>query len=90
MQGAVRHCSRGGGPMKPSFLELFGEPPVKWTVWVHMFNDHLLAYDLITISEASKLAILRSLLGAEGYRNCIDLCPEDDVTYDTVIARFRQ
>ena len=52
-----------------------------------MFNDHLLAYDLDNISEARKLAILRNSLGAEGYRICIDLCPED-ITYDTVIARL--
>ena len=52
-----------------------------------MFNDHLLAYDIDNISEARKLAILRSSLGA-GYRICIDLCPEDDVTYDTFIARL--
>jgi hypothetical protein len=30
--------TRGGGPMKPSFLELPGEPPVKQTVWVAMFR----------------------------------------------------
>ena len=52
-----------------------------------MFNDHLLVYDLENISEARKLAILCSSLCA-GYRICIDLCPEDDVTYDTVIARL--
>ena len=87
-QGAAGHGARGGGPIKPSFLELPGEPPVKWTVWVHMFNDHILAYDLDNISEARKLAILRSSLGAEGYRICIELCSEDDVTYDTVIVEL--
>ena len=88
MQGAAGHSARGSDSMKPSFLELPGEPPVKWTVWVRMFNDHLLAYDLDNISEARKLTILRSSLSAEGYRICIDLCPEDDVSYDTVIARL--
>jgi hypothetical protein len=82
------HGARGGGPMKPSFLELPGEPPVKWTVWVRMFNDHLLAYDLDSIPVARKLAILRSSLGAEGYRICMDLCPEDDTAYDVVVARL--
>ena len=28
-QGAAGHGARGGGPMKPSFLELSSEPPVK-------------------------------------------------------------
>jgi hypothetical protein len=54
--------TRGGGPMKPSFLELSGEPPVKYTVWVAMFRDHLLAYDLDQVPEARKLAILRTSL----------------------------
>ena len=88
MQGAAGHGARGGGSMKTSFLELPGESPVKWTVWVRMFNDHLLAYDLDNISGAGKLAILRSSLGAEGYRICIDLCPKDDVTYDKVLAKL--
>ena len=87
-QGAAGHGARDVGPLKSSFLELPGEPPVKRTFWVRMFNDHLLAYDLDNISEARKLAILRSSFGAEGYRICIDLCTEDDVTYDTVIARL--
>jgi hypothetical protein len=80
--------TRGGGPMKPSFLELPGEPPVKWTVWVAMFRDHLLAYDLDQVPEARKLAILRTSLGAEGYRICLDLCPEEDVAYDEVLTRL--
>ena len=87
-QGAAGHGARDVGPLKSSFLELPGEPPVKRTFCVRMFNDHLLAYDLDNISEARKLAILRSSFGAEGYRICIDLCTEDDVTYDTVIARL--
>lgn len=79
---------RGGGPMKPCFLELPGEPPVRWTVWVAMFRDHLLAYELDDVAEARKLAILRSSLGAEGYRICMDLCPESNVSFDTVLARL--
>ena len=52
-----------------------------------MFSDHLLAYDVDSIAEARMLAILRSSLGAEGYRICMDLCPETDVTINAVLTR---
>jgi hypothetical protein len=87
-EGGARGATRGGGPMKPLFLELPGEPPVKWTVWLAMFKDHLLAYDLDEVPEAKKIAILRTSLGAEGYRVCLDLCPEPDISYNDVVARL--
>jgi hypothetical protein len=85
---ASRGTTRGGGPMTPLFMELPGEPPVKWTVWLAMFKDHLLAYDLDHVPETRKIAILRTSLGAEGYRICLDLCPEEDIAYDDVLARL--
>ena len=80
--------SSSGGPLKPSFLSTPGEPPMKWEVWLRLFNDHLLAYNLENISERRKLAILRSCLGAEGYRICSDLCPEPDLIYATTVKRL--
>ena len=80
--------TRGRGPMKPSLLELLGEPPIKWTVWVAIFSDHLLACDLDSIIEARKLAVSCSSLGAEGYRICFDLCLKANVTINTKLIRL--
>ena len=74
--------------MKSSFMELPDEPPIKWTLWVAIFSDHLLAYDLDSIAEARNLAYLRCSLGAEGYRICMDLCLEATVTINTVLTRL--
>lgn len=38
--------TRDGEPIKPLFLELPGEPLVKWTMWLAIVRDYLLAYDL--------------------------------------------
>jgi hypothetical protein len=39
-----------------------------WSVWKRMFEDYLLAAGLDRVSSKRKLALLRSSLGAEGYR----------------------
>ena len=77
-----------GGSIKPSFLELPGKLPIKWTVWVAMFSDHQLAYDLDSIAEVRKKAILRSSLGVEGYHICMDLSPKAKVTINTLLTRL--
>ena len=79
-----------GGPLKPGFLSTPGEPPMTWEMWLRLFNDHLLAHNLDTVPEKRKLAILRSSLGAEGYRICADLCSEADISYDVTISRLEQ
>ena len=80
--------SSSGGPLKPSFLSTPGEPPMKWEVWLRLFNDHLLAHNLENISDRRKVAILRSSLGAEGFRICSDLCPEDDLSFRDTVQRL--
>ena len=62
-------------PMKSLFLEVPGDPPVAWPVWSAMFKDHMVAYDLDSMPEVRKVAILRSSLGAEGFKVCVSLCP---------------
>ena len=54
--------------MKTQFLPNAGDPPLKWTVWYQISGDHLVATGMDSVSEAPKLAILRSSLGTEGYR----------------------
>ena len=63
---------------------------MKWHIWLRWFDDHLLAHNLENISERRKLAILRSSLGAEGFRICADLCPDPDLSYDETIQRLEQ
>ncbi len=75
------------GPMRPQFLLNIGEPPIKWMVWIMMFHDYLIEYNL-DLLEARKLALLRSSLGAEGYRISTEFSEEQDITYDTVIKRL--
>jgi len=63
---------------------------MKWQVWLRTFEDHLLAYNLKGVNERRKLAILRSSLGAEGFRICTDLCPEPNLSFDETVARLEQ
>lgn len=63
---------------------------MKWEVWISLFDDHLIAYNLSTVDERRKLAILRSSLGAEGFRICKDLCPEANISYADTIQRLEQ
>ena len=78
----------GAAPMRPMFLEAAGDPPVQWQVWQAMFKDHMVAYDLDGLAEARKVALLKSSLGTEGYKVCLHLCPEDDLTLNEVLARL--
>ena len=80
--------SSAGGQLKPNFLVTPGDPPMKWEMWIRLFEDHLIAHNLEGVSERRKLAILRSSLGAEGYRICADLCPETNLGYDETVQRL--
>ena len=79
-----------GGPLTPSFLATPGEQPMKWDMWLRLFDDHLLAHNLDGVAEKRKLGILRSSLGAEGFRICADLCPEADISFAETIHRLEQ
>ena len=63
---------------------------MKWEMWLRLFDDHLLAHNLDGVAEKRKLAILRSSLGAEGFRICADLCPEADISYAETVKRLEQ
>ena len=82
--------SAGGGPLKPNFLATPGDPPMHWEMWIRLFTDHLLAHNLDGVNDRRKLAILRSSLGAEGFRICTDLCPEVDITFDQTVDRLQK
>ena len=83
----ITHANAGGS-MRPQFLSTAGEPEIKWHMWFRMFQDHLVAHGLDTVAEARRLTILRSSLGAQGYRICIDLCPEADLSFDQTVQRL--
>jgi hypothetical protein len=76
-------------PMKSLFLEVPGDPPVAWPVWSAMSRDHMVAYDLDSMPEVRKVAILRSSLGAEGFKVCMSLCPPDDLTLKEVMDKLQ-
>ncbi len=75
-------------PMRPLFLETVGEPLVAWQVWVAMFKDHMIAYGQDELTDARKVAILKSSLGAEGYRICMSLCTEHTLSIDDILGRL--
>ncbi len=75
-------------PLRPFFLETAGEPPIGWQVWLPMFKDHMVAYGQDELAEARRIAILKSSLGAEGYRICLSLCADGGLSYDDVLARL--
>jgi DNA-directed RNA polymerase subunit RPC12/RpoP len=75
-------------PLRPFFLETVGEPPIPWQVWLPMFKDHMIAYGQDELPEARRIAILKSSLGAEGYRVCLSLCAGDNLSFDDVLARL--
>ena len=52
-----------------------------------MFEDFILCSGYDQLSEARPLPLLRSTLGAEGYRICIELCPAD-IGYDEIVTRL--
>ena len=39
------------GPLKPSFLAKPGEPPIKWEMWLRLFDDHLFAHNLDGVAD---------------------------------------
>ena len=57
---------------------------------MRLFDDHLLADNLDGVGKKRKLAILRSSLGAEGFRICTDHCPENDISYAETVRRLEQ
>jgi hypothetical protein len=75
-------------PLRPFFLETVGEPPISWQVWLPMFKDHMIAYGQDELPESRMIAILKSSLGAEGYRVCLSLCAGDNLSFDDVLARL--
>ena len=83
-QAQVPPVNTGTSIMKTQFLPNAGDPPLKWTVWYQMFEDHLVATGMDSVNEARKLAILRSSLGTEGYRICTELCAPRTSYADTV------
>ncbi len=72
-----QHHQTSYSPLKQQFLPCAGDPPLRWQVWIQMFDDHLLCQGLENSSDQRKLAFLRSSLGREGYRVCRELCPVD-------------
>ena len=77
------------GQFKPLFLPVPGEPQTKWPVWYRQFQDFLKANCLENIPDDRKSAIIRSSLGSEGYRICIDLCPESDLSFTETVRRLQ-
>ncbi len=75
--------------MKPVFMAEPGQPVMKWNIWLRLFNDYLLACSGDDIPEHRKLAILRSSLGAEGYRIFTELCPDDNLSYSETVQRLQ-
>jgi hypothetical protein len=75
-------------PLRPFFLETVGEPPISWQVWLPMFRDYMIAYGQDELPEANRIAILKSSLGAEGYRICLSLCVVDNLSFDDVLTRL--
>ena len=62
-QAQVRPVNTGTiSIMKTQFLPNVCDPPLMWTVWYQMFEDHLVATGMDSVSEARKLAILRNSL----------------------------
>ena len=60
-------------PLPPSFLEMPGDPPIKWSQWMSQLEafffltDSNLAEDK-RLTQRQKVAYVYSLLGAEGVR----------------------
>ena len=52
-----------------------------------MFQEFMFGSGYDQLSEALRLAMLRSSLGAEGYHNCIDLCPAA-ICYEDTVTRL--
>ena len=80
-------------PFRPVFLSDPGTPPVPWRRWRDMFDDYLLVVGLptpsadaaaavVTAAVQRKAAILRSSLGAEGYRVYCTLTDNNHEAYD--------
>lgn len=51
-----------------SFMEVQGEPPIPWNHWKTLFQNFLLATDMVTKADSQKMALLRHCLGTEGQR----------------------
>jgi hypothetical protein len=49
-----------------------------------MCRDHIIAYGQDELPEARRIAILKSSLGAEGYRICLSLCAGDNLSFDVL------
>ena len=55
-------------PLKQQFISFPGDPPLKWEVWINIFNDYCSISQLENLPESRHLALLRSSLGIGGYR----------------------
>ena len=76
--------------LKQSFLESADETPkLRWRVWYQLFQDHLTVQGLDTISDNRKLALLRTSLGAEGFRICSELCT-GNISFTETVQRLEQ
>ena len=72
---ATATTSIANAVLKQTFLDSEDEQPrLKWTVWIQLFEDHLLANGLENLPDNRKLAALRSSLGVGGYKICSELC----------------
>ena len=49
----------------------------------------MVANDLDSMPEVRKVAILRSSLGAEGFKVCMSSCPRDDLTLKEVMDKLQ-
>ncbi len=76
--------------LKQTFLDSPDEQPkLKWRNWFQLFEDHLLVQGLQDIQENRKLALLRTSLGAEGYRICTELC-SGTLSFDETVQRLAE
>ena len=60
-------------PLPPTFLEMPGNPPIKWSQWISQLEAFFYLTDCNLpdekhLTERQKVAYIRSLLGAEGVR----------------------
>ena len=84
--GKAADAAPSGAPLKLSFLQTSGKPPM----CLCPFDANLLSNNLDSVTERSKFAILQSSLGAKGFRICTDLCLELDIFYAVNIHRFER
>ncbi|KAJ1184889.1 hypothetical protein NDU88_001686, partial [Pleurodeles waltl] len=59
----------------PSFLPKNGKPELKWSEWLRIFENYLVAIDAHAFSPARKMSLLFNRLGVAGQRVFDNLPP---------------